>query len=100
MDVSIVVLIVWGMFSTWQWGCWRRRAISERNDVLSHKSVVAKQQGMTNSLDDERRRDNNALVEVFDYLNEHQPFGSHNDGLMQCRGVLLHAIQNNTWRES
>ena len=52
---------------------------------------------LVNALDDERRAQQEALTEAFDYLNDNQPFGSHNEGLMQVRNMLMRTIQLSTY---
>ena len=97
--VTIFVLaIAWGI-SIYQWQLWRGRAIRMYHELQSHKNQVERVNLMFNNLHDERLRNHKAMMDVFDCLNDQGPFGSHNEQLMQCKNILLHAIQNSTFRE-
>jgi hypothetical protein len=37
------------------------------------------------------------MMEAFDYINDNGPFGTHDIGLMQVKGVLIRAIQTSTY---
>lgn len=90
--------LAWGI-SLWQWQLWRNRAIRMYHELQSHKNQVERVNMMWNNLQDERKRNNDAMMEVFDCLNDNAPFGSHNEQLMQAKNILLHAIQNSSYRE-
>jgi len=83
----------------WQWQLWRNRAIRMYHELQSHKNQVERVNLMWNNLHDERHRNHRAMMDVFDCLNDNAPFDSHNEQLMQAKNILLHAIQNSTFRE-
>lgn len=94
----IALGIAFGL-SLWQWQLWRNRAIRMYHELQSHKNQIERVNLMWNNLQDERKRNHNAMMEVFDFLNESAPFGSHDEQLRQCKNVLLHAIQNSSYRD-
>lgn len=103
--VAITLLCVAFALSTWQAYEWRKRAMSLKAFVENpNVQAVDKQaaykdsyEAKVNALEDERRDQHETMMEAFDYLNEHQPFGSHNDGLMQIRNKLMTSIQTSTY---
>lgn len=80
-----------------QWQIWKRRAIAEHQTVNALKGQVNRSHTILDNLEDERKLQHDAMMESFDFLNDNQPFGSRNEGLMQVKNVLLHAIQNSTY---
>lgn len=90
--------VAWGI-SLWQWQLWRGRALRCYQELQSHKNQIERVNLMWNNLHDERLRNHRAMMDVFDMLNDNGPFGSHNDQLMEAKYILLHAIQNSTFRE-
>jgi hypothetical protein len=99
---TIIIFAILGSltgYSAMQWQLWRGRAIRMAQELQSHKNQIERVNLMWNNLHDERLRNHKAMMEVFDFLNDSQPFGSHQEQLMQCKNVLLHAIQNSTFRE-
>ena len=90
--------VAWGI-SLWQWQLWRKRAIRCYHELQSHKNQIERVNLMWNNLHDERLRNHRAMMDVFDCLNDNAPFDSHNEQLMQAKSILLHAIQNSTFRE-
>lgn len=85
--------------SVFQWYLWRNRAMAAYHEMQAHKQQADRVNEMWNNLYDERLRNHNAMMEVFDCLNDNGPFASHHSQLMQCKNILLHAIQNSTFRE-
>lgn len=85
---------------------WRKTALSyqafinDPNVKVRDKEAEYKDsfEAQLNALDEERRRINVAVTEVFDFLNDNGPFGSHDEQLKQCRNVLLTALQTSTYR--
>jgi hypothetical protein len=105
-SIDTFVMTVVAAFFGWQWWAWRKAAMELRAFIENpNVTAVDRQQeykhsyeAMVNALSDERRAQHEAMMQVFDYLNDNKPFGSHQEGLNQCRNVLLTAIQNSTWR--
>lgn len=103
--VGFTLLFVAWLFTTWQAYEWRKRAqsaeafINNPNVKAVDKETAYKDsfEAKVNALEDERRDQHETLMEAFDYLNDHQPFGSHNDGLMQIRNKLMTSIQLSTY---
>lgn len=97
--VQVVTAIVFGTagFAVAQWQIWRGRAISLHRECSEISHRLDRSGEMFTNLEDERKLQHEAMNTAFDYLNEHHPFGSHDDGLMEIRAVLLHAIQNSTY---
>lgn len=98
----VVITAIFGSafgLSATMWWAWRSRALNMHIELQSHKNQIERVNQMWNNLHDERLRNHRAMMEVFDFLNNSAPFGSHNEQLMQCKNVLLHAIQNSTFRE-
>ncbi len=85
-----------------------KRCLKQANEIIeglaqqnaaSQKPTVQPPDAKTvDSLYEERRIINEALLEVFDYLNDQAPFGSHQEGLTMCRNKLLDALQASTFR--
>ncbi len=102
--VLITLLIVATALSTHLARQWRKQALAYKafidnpNVKAVDKEAEYKDtfEAQLNALDTERREINEAMLEVFDYLNDERPFGSHQEGLDQCRNKLMRAIQNST----
>lgn len=87
-----------------QWHLWRKRAL-QLQAFVENPNVQARDkeaeykdsyEAMKNALDEERRQQHVAMNEVFDVLNE-EAHESDNPRLMQCRNVLLKALQISTY---
>lgn len=99
-QLTIMSMVV-AAFSTWQWRMWRKTALSQRatqqEPAERETQYQESYQAKLNALEDERRDQLETMTEVFDFLNDQSPFGSHQEGLMQCRNKLLTSIQTNTF---
>lgn len=103
--VVITLLSVAFALSAWQAYEWRKSALKMQAFIENpNVKAVDKQteykdsyEAMVNALEDERRDQHETMMEAFDYLNDHHPFGSHNDGLMQIRNKLMASIQLSTY---
>lgn len=105
LTVLFTLAFVLAAYAHYQWWAWRNVALRQEA-FINNPNVKAKDkeaeykdsyEATINALSDERRAQHEAMTEVFDYLNDSQPFGSHNEGLMQCRNLLLKVIQSSTY---
>ena len=109
MGTAIIIMsIVLGFvsalagFAMWQWQAWRKAALSGQGPSPQDREDKDQQykdsyEALVNSLDEERRQQQVAMTEAFDFINDNGPFGSHDEGLKQVRNVLLYAIQNSSY---
>jgi len=109
VSYDTVVMTLVAAFCGWQWYAWRQTAMKMQEFIENPNNTPVSQESkekaykdsyeaMLNALSDERRQQKDAMMEVFDFLNDNRPFGSHQEGLAQCRNILLRAIQNSTWQ--
>lgn len=100
MDATTVLILVLGVaaaYSLSQWQLWKNRAVMQNDQRNAAVGQVERANEMMGNLDDERKLSHDAMMNAFDYLNDNQPFGQFDIGLMEVRKVLLHAIQNSTY---
>lgn len=97
--LQVITAIVFGTtgYAVAQWQIWKHRAINLHRECSEISHRLDRSGEMFTNLEDERKLQHEAMNTAFDFLNEQQPFGSHNDGLMEIRNVLLHAIQNSSY---
>jgi hypothetical protein len=88
------------MFCGWQWYAWRKSALSAMQPrdtaVTAETQYKDSYQAAINALDEERRQIDVAMNEVFDVLNE-EAHETDDPRMMQCRNILLRAIQISTY---
>jgi len=102
MDVISIAIAAMGLaigYSFHKWMLWRERAYKAHEayrEALTNFEAIKAQ---WNKLDDERRRNHEAIMETFDVLNElpDNPDRWPVEQVRQCRNVLLFAIQNSTY---
>ena len=101
METATIVLVIIAAFCGHQWWTWRKAAMHYRALINSVENNVKPAQDMINALADERRLQHTAMMEVFDCLNElpANPDRWPVEQIKQSRNILLHAIQNSTYRE-
>jgi hypothetical protein len=110
MDYIVLVSISWGIawgIAMSQWFVWRKRAhhlrafIENPNVKAVDKEAEYKDsyEAKINALEDERREQHEAMLEVFDVLNDlpSNPDRWPVEQIQQSRNVLLRAIQNSTY---
>lgn len=100
MESQLYVLIFMGAglaYALSQWQVWRARALYQLGKTKEAGLQVHRANEMMNNFDDERRIQHEAMMEAFDYINDNGPFGTHDIGLMQVKGVLIRAIQTSTY---
>ena len=102
ITIAITLLTVAACLMAWIAHRWRQRALSAEafinnpNVKARDKEIEYKDsyERLVNALEDERRQQHEAIIEVFDYLNSRD---NNETQLQQCRNVLLVAIQNSSY---
>jgi hypothetical protein len=103
LSIMLTIVSCALVFAAWQWNLWRKSAQSAQEFINNpNVKAVDKQaeykdtfEAQINALDEERRQINVAMTEVFDVLND-ETDKRDDPRLMQCRNILLRALNIST----
>ena len=101
MEQLLLIPFALGLgYCAYQWQIWKARAFKAHSQWREADLNFETIKGQWNRLDDERRRNHDAIMETFEVLNElpDNPDRWPVEQLRQCRNVLLFALQNSTYR--